>query len=61
MLQVTYRVIHVADGQVDGQADGAGAVSVVTGFPTATQTVTPAVTQVGYCNCGCTPTFQSSK
>ncbi|KAG5284087.1 hypothetical protein AALO_G00022820 [Alosa alosa] len=43
--QVTYRVIHVADGQVDGQADGAGAVSVVTGFPTATQAVTPAVTQ----------------
>ncbi|XP_012690260.1 upstream transcription factor 1, like isoform X2 [Clupea harengus] len=43
--QVTYRVIHVADGQVDGQADGTGAVSVVTGFPTTTQAVTPAVTQ----------------
>jgi len=45
--QVTYRVIHVADGgQVDTQAvDGTGAVSVVTGFPTVTQAVTPAVTQ----------------
>ncbi|KAM6970677.1 upstream transcription factor 1, like isoform 2-T2 [Aplochiton taeniatus] len=38
--QVTYRVIQVSDGgQVEGQADGAGAVSVVTGFPGATQAV----------------------
>ncbi|XP_051977513.1 upstream stimulatory factor 1-like [Xyrauchen texanus] len=43
--QVTYRVIHLADGQVEGQADGAAAVSVVTGFPTATQAVTPPITQ----------------
>ncbi|XP_050966644.1 upstream transcription factor 1, like [Labeo rohita] len=43
--QVTYRVIHVADGQVEGQADGAAAVSVVTGFPTVTQAAAPAVTQ----------------
>ncbi|XP_063059560.1 upstream stimulatory factor 1-like isoform X2 [Engraulis encrasicolus] len=44
--QVTYRVIHVADGTgVDAQADATGAVSVVTGFPTVTQAVTPAVTQ----------------
>ncbi|KAL0993796.1 hypothetical protein UPYG_G00114060 [Umbra pygmaea] len=41
--QVTYRVIQVSDGQVDGQADGASAVSVVTGFPATTQTVTQAV------------------
>lgn len=46
LLQVTYRVIHLADGQVEGQADGAAAVSVVTGFPTATQAATPPVTQV---------------
>ncbi|NP_998359.1 upstream transcription factor 1, like isoform X1 [Danio rerio] len=39
--QVTYRVIHLADGQVEGHADGAAAVSVVTGFPTATQAATP--------------------
>uniref|UniRef100_A0AAY4DXT8 Upstream stimulatory factor 1 n=1 Tax=Denticeps clupeoides TaxID=299321 RepID=A0AAY4DXT8_9TELE len=44
--QVTYRVIHVTDGQVDGQPDGAAAVGVVTGFPNATHAVTPAVTQV---------------
>ncbi|XP_026067366.1 upstream transcription factor 1, like [Carassius auratus] len=43
--QVTYRVIHLADGQVEGQADGAAAVSVVTGFPTVTQAATPHVTQ----------------
>ncbi|XP_028838080.1 upstream stimulatory factor 1-like [Denticeps clupeoides] len=43
--QVTYRVIHVTDGQVDGQPDGAAAVGVVTGFPNATHAVTPAVTQ----------------
>ncbi|XP_067294940.1 upstream transcription factor 1, like [Pseudorasbora parva] len=43
--QVTYRVIHLADGQVEGQADGAAAVSVVTGFPTATHAATPPVTQ----------------
>ncbi|XP_024250626.1 upstream stimulatory factor 1 isoform X6 [Oncorhynchus tshawytscha] len=41
--QVTYRVIQVSDGQVDGQTDGASAVSVVTGFPATTQTVTQAV------------------
>ncbi|TRY93157.1 hypothetical protein DNTS_012849 [Danionella cerebrum] len=38
--QVTYRVIHVADGQVEGQADGATAVSVVAGFPAATHLAT---------------------
>ncbi|KAF5909772.1 upstream stimulatory factor 1-like isoform X2, partial [Clarias magur] len=43
--QVTYRVIHVAEGQMDAQSDGAAAVSVVTGFPAATQTGTPAVTR----------------
>lgn len=47
MPQVTYRVIHLADGQVEEHADGAAAVSVVTGFPTATQAITPPVTQVG--------------
>ncbi|XP_019900452.1 upstream stimulatory factor 1-like isoform X2 [Esox lucius] len=41
--QVTYRVIQVSDGQVDGHADGASAVSVVTGFPATTQSVTQAV------------------
>nr|XP_046170581.1 upstream stimulatory factor 1-like isoform X7 [Oncorhynchus gorbuscha] len=41
--QVTYRVIQVSDGQVDGQTDGASAVSVVTGFPATTQTVTQPV------------------
>lgn len=46
MVQVTYRVIHLADGQVEGQADGAAAVSVVTGFPSVTQAATPPVTQV---------------
>ncbi|KAF4104076.1 upstream stimulatory factor 1 isoform X4 [Onychostoma macrolepis] len=40
--QVTYRVIQVADGQLEAQTDGATAVSVVTGFP-ATQPVTQAV------------------
>ncbi|XP_016409658.1 upstream stimulatory factor 1-like isoform X3 [Sinocyclocheilus rhinocerous] len=39
--QVTYRVIHLADGQLEGQADGAAAVSVVTGFPTASQAAMP--------------------
>ncbi|XP_056601831.1 upstream transcription factor 1, like isoform X2 [Triplophysa dalaica] len=43
--QVTYRVIHLADGQVEEQADGAAAVSVVTGFPTATHSITQPVTQ----------------
>ncbi|KAK2912095.1 hypothetical protein QQF64_028009 [Cirrhinus molitorella] len=43
--QVTYRVIHLADGQVEGQADGAAAVSVVTGFPTVTQATAPPITQ----------------
>lgn len=38
--QVTYRVIQVSDGQLEGQADGAAAVSLVTGFPATTQTVT---------------------
>ncbi len=46
MVQVTYRVIHLADGQVEGQADGAEAVSVVTGFPTVAQAATPPETQV---------------
>ncbi|XP_018598237.1 upstream stimulatory factor 1 isoform X2 [Scleropages formosus] len=41
--QVTYRVIQVSDGQLEGQADGTAAVSVVTGFPAATQPVTQAV------------------
>uniref|UniRef100_A0A8C2WJZ9 Upstream stimulatory factor 1 n=1 Tax=Cyclopterus lumpus TaxID=8103 RepID=A0A8C2WJZ9_CYCLU len=41
--QVTYRVIQVSDGQLEGQPDGAAAVSLVTGFPAATQTVTQAV------------------
>ncbi|XP_016130552.1 upstream stimulatory factor 1-like isoform X2 [Sinocyclocheilus grahami] len=43
--QVTYRVIHLADGQLEGQADGAAAVSVVTGFTTASQAAMPHVTQ----------------
>ncbi|XP_067306983.1 upstream stimulatory factor 1 isoform X4 [Pseudorasbora parva] len=41
--QVTYRVIQVADGQLEAQADGATAVSVLTGFPATTQPVTQAV------------------
>ncbi|TWW76669.1 upstream stimulatory factor 1 isoform X3 [Takifugu rubripes] len=41
--QVTYRVIQVSDGQLEGQTDGAAAVSLVTGFPAAGQTVTQAV------------------
>ncbi|XP_071392315.1 upstream stimulatory factor 1, partial [Centroberyx affinis] len=41
--QVTYRVIQVSDGQLEGQTDGAAAVSLVTGFPATTQTVTQAV------------------
>ncbi|XP_056119308.1 upstream stimulatory factor 1 isoform X3 [Rhinichthys klamathensis goyatoka] len=41
--QVTYRVIQVADGQLEAQTDGATAVSVVTGFPGTTQPVTQAV------------------
>ncbi|XP_048838235.1 upstream stimulatory factor 1-like [Brienomyrus brachyistius] len=41
--QVTYRVIQVSDGQLEGQTDGAAAVSVVAGFPAATQAVTQAV------------------
>lgn len=44
--QVTYRVIHVADGQMEAQADGTAAVSVVTGFPTATQAGTLPATRV---------------
>ncbi|XP_059404251.1 upstream stimulatory factor 1-like isoform X1 [Carassius carassius] len=43
--QVTYRVIHLADGQLGGQADGTAAVSVVTGFPAASQAAMPPVTQ----------------
>ncbi|XP_062844564.1 upstream transcription factor 1, like [Trichomycterus rosablanca] len=43
--QVTYRVIHLAEGQMEAQADGAGAVSVVTGLPPATQSELPIVTQ----------------
>uniref|UniRef100_A0A8C1TYF2 Upstream stimulatory factor 1 n=1 Tax=Cyprinus carpio TaxID=7962 RepID=A0A8C1TYF2_CYPCA len=43
--QVTYRVIHLADGQLEGQADGTAAVSVVTGFPTASPAAMPPVTQ----------------
>lgn len=46
MVQVTYRVIHLADGQLEGQADGTAAVSVVTGFPTASPAAMPPVTQV---------------
>lgn len=46
VLQVTYRVIHVADGQMEAQVDGTAAVSVVTGFPAATQAGTPPVTRV---------------
>ncbi|XP_015248275.1 PREDICTED: upstream stimulatory factor 1, partial [Cyprinodon variegatus] len=42
-LQVTYRVIQVSDGQLEAQTDGAAAVSLVAGFPAATQTVTQAV------------------
>ncbi|CAB1348792.1 unnamed protein product [Coregonus sp. 'balchen'] len=38
--QVTYRVIQVSDGQLEAQSDGATAVSVLTGFPAATQPVT---------------------
>ncbi|XP_073778918.1 upstream stimulatory factor 1 isoform X9 [Danio rerio] len=41
--QVTYRVIQVADGQLEAQPDGTTAVSVVTGFPATTQPVTQAV------------------
>lgn len=39
-LKVTYRVIQVSDGQLEAQSDGATAVSVLTGFPAATQPVT---------------------
>ncbi|XP_030042978.1 upstream stimulatory factor 1 isoform X5 [Microcaecilia unicolor] len=39
--QVMYRVIQVADGQLDGQTEGSGAIS---GFP-ATQSMTQAVIQ----------------
>uniref|UniRef100_A0A8C1C3A9 Upstream stimulatory factor 1 n=2 Tax=Cyprinus carpio TaxID=7962 RepID=A0A8C1C3A9_CYPCA len=38
--QVTYRVIQVADGQLEAQTDSATAVSVVTGFPATTQPLT---------------------
>uniref|UniRef100_A0A673Y4S3 Upstream stimulatory factor 1 n=1 Tax=Salmo trutta TaxID=8032 RepID=A0A673Y4S3_SALTR len=41
--QVTYRVIQVSDGQLEAQSDGATAVSVLTGFPAATQPVTQAL------------------
>ncbi|XP_031698076.1 upstream stimulatory factor 1-like [Anarrhichthys ocellatus] len=41
LVQVTYRVIQVSDGQLDGQTDAA--VSLVTGFPATSQTVTQAV------------------
>ncbi|XP_071215037.1 upstream stimulatory factor 1-like isoform X6 [Salvelinus alpinus] len=40
---VTYRVIQVSDGQLEAQSDGATAVSVLTGFPAATQPVTQAL------------------
>ncbi|KAF7688701.1 upstream transcription factor 1, like isoform X2 [Silurus meridionalis] len=46
--QVTYRVIHVADGQMEAQADGTAAVSVVTGFPAAMQDGTPPITRAVY-------------
>lgn len=46
MVQVTYRVIHLADGQVESHADGAASVSVVTGFPAATQAATPPVSNI---------------
>lgn len=46
MLQVTYRVIHVAEGQMEAPADGTAAVSVVTGFPAATQAGSPPLTRV---------------
>lgn len=42
--QVTYRVIQVADGQIEAPADGA-AVSLVTGFPATSQTVTQVFSQ----------------
>ncbi|XP_047676903.1 uncharacterized protein LOC113636890 isoform X4 [Tachysurus fulvidraco] len=38
--QVKYRVIQVADGQLEAQSDGTTAVSVVAGFPATTQPVT---------------------
>lgn len=41
-LQVTYRVIQVADGQLEAQTDGTTAVSVVAGFPATAQPVTQA-------------------
>ncbi|XP_047664208.1 upstream stimulatory factor 1-like [Tachysurus fulvidraco] len=41
--QVTYRVIQVADGQLEAQSDGTTAVSVVAGIPATTQPVTQAV------------------
>ncbi|XP_056297790.1 upstream stimulatory factor 1 isoform X1 [Pseudoliparis swirei] len=41
--QVTYRVIQVSDGQLEGPPDGAAAVSLVTGFPAANQSITQAV------------------
>ncbi|CAJ1060585.1 upstream stimulatory factor 1 [Xyrichtys novacula] len=41
--QVTYRVIQVSDSQLEAQTEGAAAVSLVTGFPATTQTVTQAV------------------
>lgn len=46
--QVTYRVIHVSDGQMEAAADGTAAVSVVTGFPAATQAGSPPVTRAIY-------------
>ncbi|XP_051965940.1 upstream stimulatory factor 1-like isoform X3 [Xyrauchen texanus] len=41
--QVTYRVIQVSDGELETHTEGATAISVVTGFPTATQAVTQTV------------------
>uniref|UniRef100_A0A3P9JAL9 Upstream stimulatory factor 1 n=1 Tax=Oryzias latipes TaxID=8090 RepID=A0A3P9JAL9_ORYLA len=41
--QVTYRVIQVADGQLEGQTEAAAAVSLVAGFPATSQTVPQAV------------------
>lgn len=41
--QVTYRVIHVSEGQLEAQADGAATVSLIAGFPATAQPLTQAV------------------
>lgn len=46
VLQLTYRVIHLAEGQMEAHADGAPSVNVVTGLPPATRAEPPLVTQV---------------